>query len=171
MELEPAARHRLLADATVTGYVVKRVFTHRLMESLKGTSGLAVVVRRSGGWSTPDQSRTAEYPLLTVQCWADPDRESGEVAVGNALNKAWALYRAVDPIFHMVRGERWGYSTSPPRDGLMIVRSSRWAEPSPSDSSSVSTQRGATFEQALLSDGGGMVEVSYACEVAHGSYA
>lgn len=170
MELDSAARHRLLDEPPVTGYVVRKVFKFRLMEALQGSGGRAVVVKREGGWSQPDQARTVEYPLLIVQCWADPDRENGELSVGNAEEKAWALWRTVDPCFHMVRGARWGLSTDPPRDGLMIVRSSRWSEPRCETSSSSLSDRGASLERNLLTDGGAYVECSYAVELAHGTY-
>lgn len=170
MELESAARHRLLAEDSVTGYVVKKVFKFRLMEALQGTAGRAIVVSRNGGWSQPDQARTVEYPLLTVQCWAAPDLVDGELSVGNAEEKAWALHRVVDPCLHLVRGERWGYSLSPVRDGLMIVRSSRWSEPVCETSSSSVADRGASLEKQLLLGGGAYVQTSYAVEVAHGTY-
>lgn len=172
MELDTAARHMALADATITGYVVAKVFKYRLMEGLQGTGGRAVVFRRDGGWGRPDESRTVEYPVLKTECWADVDRDdNGEQMAGKAEEKAWALWRALNARLHMVRGERWGYSEDPPRDGLYIVRASRWSEASIETSQSVASERGASLERALLIEGGAVVRCSYALEIAVGAYA
>lgn len=129
MEVESASRRLLLSDATVNGYVVSKVFKYRLEEKVDGTAGRAIVVRRSNGWARPDSINTSEYPILQVQCYADPDREplTGAITTLNAEDKAWAVYRAVDRLMHGKRGVRWGAFGSDP--GLMVVSSARWGEP------------------------------------------
>lgn len=131
MELETAVRRMLLADNTVAGYVQQKVWKHTLEQKVDGTGGRALVVKRAGSWAQPDQVKTLEYPLLQVECWADVDRENGEMLRRNAVDKAFALYRAVDPLLHARRGVVWGAGGSEP--GLTVVSSVRWIEPVPVD--------------------------------------
>lgn len=128
MELETAARRHLLRIPSVTGYVGRRVFKNTLVESPAGTAGYAIVVRRAVGWTTPDTVKTLEYPRLIVECWADPDREpTGETAVENAIDKAYALYRAVDRVLHGRRDEWWGAGGTDP--GLRVISCVRAGDP------------------------------------------
>ena len=129
MELETAARRQLLGVPAVTGYVQQKVFKYRLEEMIDSTGGRAVVVRRSGQWSTPDPVQTSEYPVLTVDCYADPTRTpEGEIDQLDAEDKAFAVFRTIDPVFHARRNERWGAFGS--AAGLLVVSSARWREPS-----------------------------------------
>lgn len=122
MELETAVRKYLLASPAVVGYVGVRVYKFRLEGPLTGSASRALVVRRVGGWTAPDQVQTREFPLLQVECWADPDRdERGNVLVANGPDKAFALYRVVDPLLHTVRGVDLS--------DLQVVSSQRWSEP------------------------------------------
>lgn len=128
MEIETAARRHLLGFADVTAYVQKKVFKHSLLERVDGTSGRAIVVRRSNGWGQPDPVQTAEFPILVVDFWADPDRDAdGQKVEDNAIDKAYAVYRAVDPLLHAVRDQWWGAGGTNP--GLWIVNCARYAEP------------------------------------------
>lgn len=128
MELETAFRRRLLADGSVSGYVGRKVFKFSLMESVDGTGKRAIVVRRSNGWAVPSDRTTGEYPLLAVDCYADCDRDAaGDVVARNAIDKAYAMYRVVDPLIHGLRGVRVGPGGEDP--GLMVVSAQRWSEP------------------------------------------
>lgn len=133
MELETAVRRMLLQDDTVAGYVGSKVFKHALETIVDRTGGRAVVVKRAGGWAIPQPVNTQEYPLLQIECWADCDRdENGDVTTRNAIDKAFALYRAIDPLVHAKRGVTWGAGGS--SDGLCVVSAQRWSEPVPVES-------------------------------------
>jgi hypothetical protein len=121
VEVETAIRKYLLAQSEVTGYVGQRVDKFRLTEPITGTGRRSIVVKRNGGWQTPDPVKTLEFPIVQIECWADPDRDAdGNVSVSNALDKALAVQRVIDPLLHGQRGVRWSE--------LMVVSSARWSE-------------------------------------------
>lgn len=163
MEVETAVRRMLLTVPTVTGYVQDKVWKFRLEErdKVEGKGSRAIVVSRNNGWATPDPVRSAEFPILRLRLYADPDRDdNGEITTYNAEEKAWAMYRAVDPLFHNKRGVRWGGTES--TAGLYVVTSKRHGEPS---STTAHEQHGHPSEDPL----GDMayVEVQYALQVIH----
>ncbi len=129
MEIETALRKYLLSKSPVTGYVGQKVFKFELQEPVAGTGGRAIVVRRVGSWATPDPVMTAEFPLVQVECWADPDRDGdGNVLVSNAVDKALAVQRVVDPLLHGKRAVTWS--------DLTVVSCARFSDSvivSPSD--------------------------------------
>jgi len=125
MEVVPAARRRLLAEAGVRGYVQDRVFKHKLLEHVDQKGTRAIVLRTNGGWAEPDRTQSTEYPVLVLDCWADCDRdEHGDKVAENAIDNAWAVFRVADRVLHRVRGEFWGGT-----NGLMVIESKRWTEP------------------------------------------
>lgn len=124
MEIETAARKVLLADATVAGYVGPKVRKFTLLDALDRTAGRAIVLKRDGQWRRRDWQRSAEYPILRVECWADHDRDGvGDMTEANAEEKALALWRAVDSRLHSREMEQW--------DELWIASCSLWSEPVP----------------------------------------
>lgn len=128
MEVTTAARRHLLGITALRGYVDLRVFKHRLEEKVDGTGRCAVVVKRSGGWASPDPIKTSEYPFLQIDFHADPTRtQFGEIAVSNAEDRAWAMFRVTDKHLHAVRDAWWGGMGSD--SGLKVVSSARAAEP------------------------------------------
>lgn len=160
MELETAVRKLLLASDAVTGYVGTKVHKFRLDGVLDGTGGRAVVVRRVGGWARPQQVNTGEYPLLEVQCWADHDRdETGGIAEATAEEKAWALWRVVDPLLHGCTGAVWGEEDD--RAGLEVLTCSRWAEGVVLSASQMDGRQRSSEEAVFVS-------VQYAVECIHG---
>lgn len=128
MEVETGARRMLLLKPGVIGYVGQKVFKNELLEHVQGTSGRALVVRKAGGWAPPDHVQSSEFPELVVECWADPDRNpDGAVRVDNAVDKAYALYRMIDPLFHRVVDVVWGAGGMDP--GVRVISSYRQGEP------------------------------------------
>lgn len=128
MEVETALRKYLMGLNPVAGYVADRVYKHRLLDKVDGTGDRAIVIKRTGSWTRPDSVKTAEFPLVQIQFWADHDRdETGGIKVANAEDKAWAVFRVTDPFLHAKRGVRWGETTDNP--GLMVVTCQRWHEP------------------------------------------
>lgn len=167
MEIEPATRRRLLADPTVAGYVTDWVFTHRLHDGVDvGKVGRrAIVVRRVGGWATPDPVTSQEYPLLSIDCYAGDTRDTdGNITAFDATSSAFALYRAVDALLHNPeRGAWWGAVGSNP--GLLVVASQRFSEPFAETSSSLSSGRASTGE--VLGSHATVVSARYAVTCAH----
>lgn len=131
MELETAARRYLLAHPLSAGNVGTRVYKFRLQHPVEGTGLCAIVVNRGPGWATPDTVQTPEFPRLVIDVVADPSRVSitGEIAALDAEDKAFAVHRAIKPmwVYPQLNHTRIGGFGS--RPGLMVVRSQRWAEP------------------------------------------
>lgn len=128
MEIETAVRRHLLALPSATGYVSQRVYKFSLLDHVQGTQQRAIVVRRSNGWASPDTVQSSEYPILVVDFWADPTRdEDGNKVADDAVDKAYAVFRAVDKDLHAKRDEWWGAGGTNP--GLRVISCARWAEP------------------------------------------
>jgi hypothetical protein len=129
VELETAARRHLLADDTCKGYVSGRVYKYRLEEKVDGTGKTALVVSRNNGWATPDPIGSCEYPILRVDCYADPTRDdTGEIRKLDALDKAYAVARAVKRAFYWPhRGRFMGGVGSDL--GLMVMSIAPRSEP------------------------------------------
>ena len=165
MEVESAFRRALLASSAVTGYVQQAVWKFRLEDHVDGQGTRAVVLYRDGGWAAPNDMNTPEFPLLTVECWADCTRNhvagrATEKAAEDAIDNAYALYRVVDAVLHpMPRGLRWGAVGSDP--GLLVVGGQRWSEPSHYDAT-----RGDGFGRQFGE--AAMVRATYALQVSHG---
>jgi hypothetical protein len=128
VEVETAAKRYLEQELTVRGMVADRVYKRKLEEHVDKTGKRALVVRRDGGWTSPDRVQSSEYPVLAVDCWADNSRDAEGLKMGDdAEDNAWALYRVVDPLLHRIRSAWWGTGGS--REGLRIIESTRWQEP------------------------------------------
>lgn len=128
MEIESAARRFLLQADGVRGYVGDSIWKYRLEESLEGTGGMAVVVVRSTGWATPQPLNTQEYPRLLIDVVADPTRDSrGEIQRLDAEDRAYAVARVIDPLFHGKRGFWMGGMGN--NRGLFVNSVQRGAEP------------------------------------------
>lgn len=128
MEVETAFRHHLMAVPAVRGYVQTRVFKHKLVEHVDGRGTRAVVVRRFGGWAEPERETTQEYPTMMVDCWADCSRNgAGEKLAEDAIDNAWAVYRAVDPAIHQLKDVMLGARGDD--RGLYLIKAWRFAEP------------------------------------------
>jgi hypothetical protein len=128
VEVDAAARRRLLTDQTIGGYVDGKIYTQRLGCDLNGTGGYAIVVVRNGGWASPNQHNDGRFPLLLTKCYADPDRdEDGSVKTANGQTKALALDKALDRLLHRALGQTWGAVGSNP--GRLIISCYRASEP------------------------------------------
>jgi hypothetical protein len=125
VEIESAVRRHLLADPTVNGYADGRIYRHRLEEKVDGTGLMAFVVLRNNGWATPYPTQDQEFPIVRVECWADPSRDAeGQVLRSDGPDKAWAGARAVVRALRWpVRGEMMGAVGSNP--GLVVISVAR----------------------------------------------
>lgn len=145
MEIEAGVRRLLLDDPAVSGYVGTKVWKYRLEDALDGSGGRAIVVSRVGGWTSPNELNTQEFPKLRVELWADQSRnEDGTISVNDGESSAFAMFRVVDPLLHGVRDVRWG--------DLFVVGCSRYSEPF--------VDKSSDFEAVRIS-------VDYAVQVIH----
>lgn len=128
MEIETAARRHLLSLPSIAGYVGQKVYKFSLLDHVDGTGGRALVVRRDTGWSAPPTIGRAEYPQLVVECWADCSRTpDGETLAADAIDNAYALYRAVNEKLHTVRDQIWGAGGA--SKGVRVFSCVRTSEP------------------------------------------
>lgn len=138
MEVDTAVRRELLRDMTVASYVGTKVFRHTVWERLDNqtkphgdiSGSRAVMVKRFGGWSTPDRIKTPEWPRVLIECWSDCDRnDDGEMKEDNGIDNAYAVYRAVDNALRAKGPGRWGQRSDNP--GLEVIGLQRLEEPVP----------------------------------------
>lgn len=130
MEMVTAARRMLLADAGVRGYAGEKVFKYKLGEGghPQGTGGRSIVVRPGGSWSAPDLVQSSEYPRLYIDFWADVDRDEALMPrEANSEDKAFAMWRLVNPLIHRQRDVWWGAGGS--SAGLRIITANLSADP------------------------------------------
>ena len=67
----------------------------------EGTGKVSVVLFSNDHWSAPGHNHTAQFPLLRVNIFADPDRDAGgQPTKHNAEDKAQAVYDRIRPLFH-----------------------------------------------------------------------
>ena len=165
MEVDSAVRRELLNDPTVTGYVGDKVYRRSLWDNLEVLKGArAVVVKRATGWAIPQRKNTQEYPTVTLECWADGDRDAdGNLITDNGIDNAFALYRAVDSVLHGRDAGIWGrFGTSA---GLTVIGCARAAEPMPFGPRDVAPDLQAQMDTYRY------VQVPYSVQVVHGTLA
>lgn len=127
MEIESAARRHLKGIDDVAGHVGSRVYKFRLEEPLE-RGGCALVVSRAPGWAASYPRKTSEFPVLWVDCYADPSRfDNGDVKELDAEDKAMSIARTLKKHLHGVRDEWWG-AVGTDR-GLRIVTCEQWQLP------------------------------------------
>jgi hypothetical protein len=137
MELVTAARRHALKQDSIKNLVLDRVFKHKLRlfnddgepMALEGTGWTALVFKSASGWAAAERTKTSEYPILVVECWADHSRQPDD---SHALkldqaDRAQQLWREVDRVFHVASGEHQRWPDSP--GGLYIEGSTRSREP------------------------------------------
>ena len=125
--LNEAVVKELLADATVSALCThdpKITQENPYGHTLEGSGNLQLVVFQWGSWAQPTKRKTAHFPMLYVQCWADPTRDSdGNVVTPDAPKKARAALDAVSEVLHLVQGGvTWG-------DDFYVISSHRISEP------------------------------------------
>jgi hypothetical protein len=104
------------------------VFKFTLDESPQGTGKAAVVLRRAGAFGNTGPGSHAEFPVLAVDCYADPSRDpDGDFTTQDATDRAYALYRVVNAVLHGQRGVWWGAGGNDL--GLQVISSDRMGEP------------------------------------------
>lgn len=156
MEIEAALRRYLLSDDTMAGYCGRKIYTYEISDDeLNGSGGVAIAIRRVGGWTAPQLLNTQEYPLVNIQCWADLACRGCTPL--SAQTAAWALYRALDPLIHGQGDVTWGGDS-----GLYVIRASRNAEPI------LFERRAGTPDQGgIIRNASTFVSVNYAVQTFH----
>ena len=129
MEFVTAVR-RYLLESPVTSLVQGRVWKYRLEEKIDGTGKAALVLSRQSGWAGRDPVNTAEFPRLFVDVHVDPSRgPGGAVRVADGEDRAYAIGRAVTPLFsypQLLAKRIGGYGSRP---GMFVIFSQPYAEP------------------------------------------
>lgn len=131
MELVTAARKQLLSKPGVTTLVSARVWKWGQEIALEGTGQAGIVLRNGGQWTKPGKN-SQEYPILVVECCSDYSRDaSGDQSKDDREDRAMAVYREVDRVFHQVgRYHRfWPDTATEASDGLYVAGSFRGSEP------------------------------------------
>ena len=78
--------------------------------SVEGTGTLRLVVSQAGQWTGPVPGKTHHFPVLRVDAWSDPTRNTdGNVSQPDASRKARAALNAVINVLRLVNGgDTWG---------------------------------------------------------------
>lgn len=111
-DLVSAAVKRLTADATVVllATATPEITQEQPYNVVEGSGRLQLVVSTAGQWTVPLSQRTQRFPVLRVEAWSDPTRDSdGNVTIPDASRKARAALGAVIEALRMVNnGATWG---------------------------------------------------------------
>jgi len=128
VEIETAARLRLLQMPNVTNLVGNRIWKWEPEEALEGTGHGAIILRRSGQWTKPGPN-SQEYPLLVIEAASDYSRgPDGQAVANDAETRVYAILREVDRALHQKDREvrRWPTDRE---DGLLVLGCFRGSEP------------------------------------------
>lgn len=114
-----------LVGSDVPNGIPHFLFQYKLWTEIGGSESTAVVVSSDSGWAGPNLHNTLKFPRLTVEIYADPQRD----AVGNATDQGdhyrrlAAVFRVIDNYLHRPEGgsQMWGT--------LRTVSSARLVEP------------------------------------------
>jgi len=134
-DLTIAARRELKGVNAVTSLLGSSaewdtwIWRWRPYVSIEGTGSAGIVLSIRGGWTSPNQHNTAQFPRLQVEVYADVDRDPSLNPLSRtAEEKALAICQVVDAVFHIPQGGvlMWGNGDA---NDLRIVGSLRLTEP------------------------------------------
>lgn len=138
-----AARNFLVQQPSVTSLVGvddlgdPMIYANQPEATIENTQTSMIVLTSPGGWGANDHN-TARFPILYVDIWSDPTRNSDlSVRRKDADLKLEKVYEAVDKFFHRVSNSEpgglsvmWGTAEElETRTGLRIISSTRQGEP------------------------------------------
>lgn len=92
---------------TTTPYL----FTGSLWVAMEGTSSTAAVISRAGGWAGANLHNTLRFPRISLDIYADPQRDAGNVTdPGEAERRIDATYKIFDTHLHRPQSgiQMWG---------------------------------------------------------------
>ncbi len=107
--LDQPAVHTVLG--TFPGTAIPFLFQNQRYERIEGTSSTAAVIARAGGWAGANEYNTASFPRLSLEIWADPIRDAGNITdPGEAYRRLHATFRVFDRLLHRPQGGTvmWG---------------------------------------------------------------
>lgn len=97
---------------TEPGTTTPYLFQNTLQAPIEGSSTTAAVISRAGGWTVPNEHNTMRFPRLSLEIWADPQRDDGgnENEPGEVYRRAEAAFLAIDKRLHRPHTEvqMWG---------------------------------------------------------------
>lgn len=77
------------------------LFQHELWGAVEGSQATAAVISRAGGWAGPNEYNTLRFPRISLQIYADPLREAGNVSMpGETWRRVEATFRVFDNLLH-----------------------------------------------------------------------
>lgn len=85
------------------GWVNGWIFDSSLSTRIENTQRCAIVVSYGGGWRPPLDSNTVRFPLVVVDIWADPTRDTdNSVLTHDAKTKCFHIYSEVFKVLHLL---------------------------------------------------------------------
>jgi hypothetical protein len=103
----------LVGEHTILGLVgTPRLTQDFLLEPIESSESSAIVVSKRGGWTSPNEHNTANFPRMAVDIYVDPMRGTNNESIGptEARLRANYIHKVVDKHLHIPRGfdMMWG---------------------------------------------------------------
>jgi len=130
-DLLSAAQQYLAAQSDLTALLGSDstfdtwIFREELLAPVETTGKAALCLLQQGQWATPNDHNTLRFPVLTVEIYVDPPRDSeGNPTTTSVSSQIDHLFRVVDQYLHRPQGgeQLWG--------DLLTYGSLRASEPS-----------------------------------------
>ena len=100
------------------------LFTEVLPPVVEGTQGIAAVLTTSGNWAAPNAHNTARFPRLTIDVYADPERDADNNLTDNDTpQKIEEAFQVFNKLLHRPSAEVVYY------DGIRVLGSTSEGEP------------------------------------------
>lgn len=88
------------------------LFQHKMWTDVEGTSSTACLIGRDGGWAAPNLYNTMRFPRITLEVWADPQRDMHRNVTdpGEVWRRIEHTYEVIDEHLHRPMGgqQYWG---------------------------------------------------------------
>lgn len=111
----------------IGGRQVPGIFGYRPWnDTIEGTSTTCAVLSSEGGWAGANLHNTLRFPRLTLNIWADPQRDGGHNVTSQpeVMRRSFNVFRVFDRFLHRTGGDAVMFGT------LRVVSSTRLTEPS-----------------------------------------
>lgn len=88
------------------------LFGYNDWSTLEGSQSTCAIIANEGGWAGPNAHNTLRFPRLSLNIWADPQRDAGNNAIlpGEVMRRVDAVFEVIDNHLHRPEGETqmWG---------------------------------------------------------------